>query len=513
MTRFVRHAPVLFCVASVLPLLIARFSHGAAPAADGLFPCGGKAGSEVEAELSGSIAPWPPQFWCSRPGIQFKPAEKAPRGTLVIPANCEPGPCLIRIWNADGASEPLLFHVAPPKETVVLEDEKKENSGISSAQEIAAPLPFTIYGRLNPAKDADCYRFSLKKGDRLHAMMDGYVFRTGLDAMLQLYDPSGKRIALAHDGPENLDPRLIHVAEKDGPHVLAVMAIATPPTASVSFHGAAKCSYRIEVARRGEDVAARFLPGSVAAAPAGPVSLPADLVGKIPGPGQALRYTFPAKAKEDWLIEAGAIRDRFATDPVFKLGYPDGRVIRETDDTDAKNRDAAFLWKVPADGDYHLEVRDRFGRGGDPYLFRLKIDHPQPKFSATVEKSQYLVEAGKETTVKLQLKRENGHEAPLLLEVKSLPTGVIAQWPEKLPEKSGEAVVTLKAAAGAAAHSGAITFEWREKEHATAAAQASTFSFQNDEARGSYLMNETSAIWLTVKAAAPPAPTNEGEKK
>ena len=257
LSALIRH-----CVLLGLFCLGAESMPGAVPAADGLFPCGGKAGSSVEVTISGKVDPWPPKFWCSNPKVTCKPAEKAPKVTLSIAKDAEPGPVLVRFWNGEGSSEVIHFLVGASGENEVVEDEKQDNNGVSDAQQIASALPSAVYGRLNPSRDVDCYRLSLKKGQRLFVGMEGYSFRTGLDSILQLYDSRGDRVALAHDGTVNPDPILSHEIERDGTYTIAVMAIATPPNANVSYHGGTKCSYRLNIALREKDLPARILPAS-----------------------------------------------------------------------------------------------------------------------------------------------------------------------------------------------------------------------------------------------------------
>lgn len=480
-------------------------ARGAPPANDGIFPCSGKAGSTVEVELSGKANPWPPSFWCSNPNISFSPAEKAQRVTLTIPSDVSPGPVLIRTWNAEGCSEPFLFLVAAATERNFVEDEKQKNRSLDEAAVITEPLPCVIYGRLNPSKDVDCYQIALKKGETFYAYMEGYTFRNGIDSMIHLYHPNGSRVLVAHDNAVNQDPQLMYQVPESGNYTLAVMAIATPPTANVHFHGGAKCSYRINLASHLKDLPARLVPakGKPDAAISKALTPPIDIFRTLSKPGAADSVTFTAKAKESYQIDVEAFPHRFPTDPVLSLYRPDDKLIKVIDDGKRDYPDSNYLYKSTVDGEHRLVIKDRYGRGGSDFRYRLRISGPTPGISATVDKSNYTIEAGKEISVKVKITRSNGHKAPLKLEVDELPAGVtIAETPE-VPEKSGEVTLKLKATNEAPSKQGAFRIALKGTEGDKPEAIPAVFPFQDKTTFAPFLIDEVRDLWLTIKAKKP----------
>ncbi|MDF1752111.1 MAG: hypothetical protein P1U89_04960 [Verrucomicrobiales bacterium] len=496
----------------LLALLPCRV-FGDVPAIDGIFPNSVNAGTSVDVSLSGKVKPWPPQFWCSSPEVSITPGEKLPNAKITIDPKAKPGPVLIRAWNEDGAGEPFIFMIDPAAASREVEDEKKDNGSVATAQEVKSELPCVVNGRLNPGKDVDCYRIKLKKGQTFYAFAEAYSFRTGLDAAIHLYHPNGNRVALEHDSDINPDPRLSHTVDSDGLYTIAIMAIPIPPSANVSFHGGSKCSYRINLGLKPGQLPARLLPTAAKAdAPVDkPLTPPVDFFQTLKKDPSANQIQFKAKAKETYQIEVLAYENRFPTDPVFTLNTPEGKVIKEIDDVKELYRDGRYDWKASTDGNYTVSVRDRYHRTGPEFRYQLRIQTPAPSFNGSTDKSSYLLEAGKDATVKIKLNRVSNHKAPLKLDVQNLPAGVTIASPPKIPDKSGDISLSLKATETVKSFSGPISLTIKEEESDQKATVA--FSFETKDEPFPYLINVTSAIWLTVKAKPEKKAEKEKEKK
>lgn len=472
---------------------------GAVPSIDGIFPCGAAAGGNVEVSLSGKAEPWPPKFWCSNPGVRFEAGEKAPVARVEVDADAALGPCLVRVWNDEGSSRPIIFVVGKKAEPGFIEDEKTDNGSLENAVRLEGTLPRVVYGRLNPREDVDCYSLSLERGQTLLAYLESHQLRTGNDPILHLYNPKGERVALAHDNAVNLDPELRYAVESDGNHTLALMAIATPPNANVSFHGSTRSTYRLNLALTESDLPERLLPhvGAPDTDISAVMALPIDLFGTLSTTGEVDRIRFSAKAKERVFIEAKAFAYRFPTDPVIVVEKQDGTTIREVDDV-KPDRDSSYTYSIPADGEYAVSVRDRFGEGGSGYRYHFRAGIESGDFEATVSKSEFLVEAGKDLEVKVKVNRVRGHKVSLDVQVKGLPDGVSCEN-VIAPEKSGDAVLKFLVAEGASAFSGPFRIEVVEKEGGRSAKKTAVFSFQDADARGPYLIDDVEDLWLTVK--------------
>lgn len=482
---------------------------------DTVWPPGGKRGSEVEVTLTGKLEPWPVQLWSSEKGLSFTPdKEKKGTGKIKIAPDANTGPATLRARNPEGVSGPVFFLIGDTREN--LENEEDKNT-IAKAQPIdTAALPLVINGKIPSNNELDSFRLSLKKGETLHAAVEGYTLRSLIDPVLQIYDAEGNRIAIEHDSPAHLDPRLAFTAPETGEFVLAVAAFAHPPAASVYFRGDKKAQYRLHLSRKKEDLPDRLFPENP-----GPDTADAKLdkgksvTGTLGTPGEVDSIPITAKKGDSLLFQVEAQTLGFPTDPVLRILKPDGSELKTVDDAN-KGNDPEYLWKASEDGSYQVEIFDRFRRGGSSFRYRLSASEPKPDFTATVEKSEYILEAGKTVDLKLTIAKIQGHKTDLTFEIPGLPPRVKLTAPDKVAEKGGDVVLKLEAEKEAAAFQKPLTiqvFEKGEDGKKTGKPKEAVFSFKDDNYRGPYVMMEIPSIWLTIPPAAEKEAAKEKEKK
>ncbi|CAN5431312.1 hypothetical protein BH23VER1_BH23VER1_02990 [soil metagenome] len=457
-------------------------AQAAAPTLEALLPAGGMAGSEFKVEAVGKAEPWPVEVWCSHPDVRFvADAENENTFEVTIAGGAAPGACLVRTINGEGASEPRTFVVGTGPEVA----EAPDHETLTNPQRIDQPLPLVVNGRLAKGGEADFYALALEDGQHLRARLDGHSLGSPIDPHLFVYDAAGARLAMANDSPGALDPCLDFVAPSAGDYTLAVMAFQHPPSASVTFHGHASAVYRLalswgEEERPAPDVPPAVFPG------APPFDGPVGLRGEV--------VPLCVREGERWLLTAEA--EEF--DPVLRIVAPGGELVKEADDT--RFSDAAeFLWKVGGDGIYGISVRDRFGRSGQA---RLGVNVPVPTFSAGVERSTYEVEAGGETKIEIDIRRELGHEGGLAVQCVALPAGVTAEVGE-VSEGDAKVELTLRAADDAPAASGRWNVGVVEAAETGPSMTLAAYAFPNAEPRGTLLVPETADLWLTVRPKDP----------
>ncbi len=493
-------------------LLFVLFSpaNAAEPTLDSIWPPGAKIGTEIEVTLTGRTDPWPCQVHCSDPNVSFKPApKKKGTGKIVVKKEAKPGPVLIRLFNNDGVSEPVIFTLS--NQTELLEDEKDDNT-VSKAQAVPAnKIPCVINGKLAKTDEVDSYRIPLKKGQTLYAALDGYALQSPIDPTLHLYNSRGVRIALAHDNAVNLDPQIAFPVTADGEYTLSVMAFTHPASARVNFVGSSKSVYRIHLATDSNNLPARLLPVPLKA-DGKTLTIPGQVDGTISKPGEIDTFAISAKKGQSLYIKAESFRFRYPTDPLLFLRKEDGKLIAKIDDT-KPTRDAGYLWKVPADGKYQIQVADRFRRGEKEFRYRLSVAPPEGGFSATVDKSRYILKPGKSIDIKIKLTRKNSHKTKLELRATGLPKGVHLELPKSIPEKSGDVAAKLTASADCKKASVPFRLFLKEKEGKKPKEQAVVFSFQNSASRGPFLIDETPEIWMTVVLPPPKKAEVKKEKK
>lgn len=489
-------------------LLASGPALGAPPQFDAIYPAGGKRGASVEVELVGKFDPWPCQLHASGKGISFTPdPEKAGQGTLAIAADAPAGAVVLRAHNEEGASAPVLFVVDT---AAGIREEEKDDSSVGKAQAVdASQLPLAIDGRLAANHELDSYRLALKKGQTLHAAVEGYALRSPVDPAIQVYDAGGNRIALVHDGAHNLDPVLAFAVPADGDYIVSVAGFAHPPATSVYFRGDKKASYRLHLALDRKHLPKRLFPEDIGPdAPAEALTAGKPVTGTIAEPGEVDRYRFAAKKGETWLVEVEGRSLGFPTDPVLRILKPDGAVLRTEDDT-AKQTDPFYTWKIAADGDYEITVEDRFRAGGPDRRYRLAVKKPEPGFTATLDKSAYVLERGKPLEVKVKIERLHGHAGDLAFAIPGLPGSITLTPPEKAPEKNGDAILKLEAQGDAPAFSGPIEVRVADvpgEEKRPKIEKVATFSLKDDNWRGPYAVETLDRAWLTL-------PPKKEEKK
>ena len=467
--------------------------YSAAPKVDAIYPAGGRRGETVAPVLLiGKLSGWPVSGWASHPGIRVEPEEKKNRMKVHVGKDVPVGPHLVRVFDQQGASEAKVFVVSDQPEVL----EYGLNEQREEAEEVKS-LPLIINGRLERNGDTDFYKVKLQRGQLFTARLDGYSLGSQIDPFINLLDPRGYEIQVASD-THNLDPYLQYRVAEDGEYQVQIFAVGHKASTSVSFSGAPAAVYRLHLTlhedeRLGLPLRAEIDEGDLLK------SVPVSLAGVIAEPGQSDEFSFPANKGEQYTVRVEAQRWRYVWDPVLAVSRPDGRVLREVDDS-KPSADPDYTFKAGEDGAYKVAVTDRFRSGGAEHRYRLVIEPSRPRCEAAIDKDRFELKPGKSVDLKLKIDRQHGHAAELTARVENLPPGINLEA-KPIDAKAKTATLTLKAAADAAGFNGAIRVLLASQEGETIAVN---HSFITGESRGDYLVNETADLWLTVLAAEKP---------
>jgi hypothetical protein len=466
------------------------------PKLSGLYPAGIAPGSEATVEAIDATV-WPVQVWCSAASLQFDPLPEKGKLKVTAPASASPGPVLVRLFNEAGCSDARIFVVGTGPELI----EAPKNDRPAEAQPVPS-LPVTLNGILERRGDVDFFRLSLKKGQILGAQLDAYSLRSEIDPFLQLIGPDGQELLLASD-THNLDPAFETTIPVSGDYLLQINAIAHKASAEVSFAGDKDKIYRLRL-QTGPLPSALPKPDSIESTPQQPIKAPHRLQGTLAMPGERDRFRIEATAGSKLRVRVEARAIHLLTDPVLRVFKADGSLLREVDDFNNKPDPASDL-TVEAAGFFEVEVRDRFGRAGLRY--QLVVEPISPSFRADAAQDSVVITGGKTAELTLNLVREDGHKAPLELVFADLPDGVTAKA-DAIPAKTGTVKIKFTAEGTAAACQKA--FHIGLKETASAATPRPVVrTWQTEESRGDYLINDTPDFWMTVIAIPPPAPKAE----
>ena len=480
-------------------LLLVSATHGAAPRLDALNPPGWQIGQTNTVTVIGSYTTWPAEMWCSNPEIKFSSEKSKGKFTVTIATNVVPGTYLVRMHSKDGASDAKLFIAGSHPEM-----SEKENNGSLTDAQVITNLPIVINGILHTGGDTDFFRIRLKRGQTISARLDGYRLRSLIDPFIRLHDPNGYEVALASD-THTIDPFLYYQAKLDGDYALQILAIGHKAATSVSFSGNSSAVYRLTVTTNGATNPGEPFDSQLKEQRKGDqpqiIKAPTTLAGVVGKPGEIDHYQFAAKKGEQFIVRVESHRLGYPMDPVMVINRPGGNLLREVDDT-KPYRDPEYLVKT-SDGDYTVEVRDRFLRGGKDFRYRLVIEKSEPSVDITFDKEIIALEAGKTNDVKLKIARKNSHNAKMTVVFEDLPKGVSVKN-EMIDAKAKEAIIKLTTATNAPAFSGPTRILVRDETTKDPIVRKVTRSFIAADSRGDYLLNETEFFWITVKPAPPP---------
>jgi hypothetical protein len=174
-----------------------------------VFPCGGRAGCDIEVTLSGQDLDGQAELLFSHPGIKGHAlGVPAPASPKLAARGRRPGPPPtvlrfriqiapdtplgihdLRVVNRWGISNPRGFVVGDLPEIL----EREPNNDVSQAQRVG--LNATVNGVIATPTDVDYYLFAGKKGQRVILSCLASTIDSRLRAGLDLYDPDGRQLA------------------------------------------------------------------------------------------------------------------------------------------------------------------------------------------------------------------------------------------------------------------------------------------------------------------------------
>jgi hypothetical protein len=362
-------------------------------------------------------------------GVTVKKVEKVDaqnvRVTVEVAADCRAGEHLTQLRTRTGISDYRSFFVG----VLPAVDEKEPNSSFDEPQ--AVEFNVCVAGILQN-EDADYYRITAKKGQRLSVEVEGIrLGQAFFDPFLAILDKNRFEIASVDDTVlAKQDCFLSVVIPEDGEYTILVR--------ETSYRGADNCRYRLHVGtfprptvaypaggKRGEKLKVQFLgdgagpiereievpvdpnappklfvddeqgvtPSAVPFRPfaegnvlesepndafenATAAELPLAFNGRIEKEGDVDFFKFTAKAGQVWEVEGYSQRLGSPVDLVFNLYKADQGHLAGNDD--ARLQDSYARWQVPADGEYFLRVHDHLGKAGETYVYRIEMTPVTP---------------------------------------------------------------------------------------------------------------------------------------
>jgi ribosomal protein L40E len=420
---------------------------------------------------------------------------------ITVAADAKPGRRELRVITKRGVSNPLPFYVGQvpevarkPMKTMQLPVLGKEylaqRKRPVEEEEVRVNVPCTMNGQI-AAGEVNRYRFSAGKGQRLLISAKArdlipYVpdgVPGWFQAVLKLYDASGREVAYNDDFRSDPDPVIFIEIPEDGEYVLTInealyrgresfvyrITIGELPFVTSIFPLGTRAGepVKIEVdgwnlekatlvgppqdAKPGSHLLAatdgafvsNYVPFALDTLPecldqevndepaaAQKVSLPVIVNGRADRPGDWDVFEVEGKAGQTIVAEVHARRLGSPFDSFVKVTGADGKIIALNDDhhdaasgLNTDHADSYLMVKLPADGKYFIHLGDTPRRGGKEFAYRLRISQPQPDFALRLIPSRIVIRSNSTAAVTVFAIRKDGYDGPIKLSFKDLPQG------------------------------------------------------------------------------------------
>lgn len=403
---------------------------------------------------------------------------------LTIDKDAEPGMHELRLITEKGLSNHLMFQLSELDEVV----EGEPNNAVVDTRGFAVDLPLVLNGQIMPG-DIDCFRFNAKRGDDLVFRVQARSLIPYLadavpgwfQAVLTLYDASGKEIAYVDDFRFDPDPVLVCQVPKDGEYILKIH--------DSIYRGRRDFVYRIEMGKLpfidhifplggeenrevpvhlygvnlpqkqiamntfGNAPEIRELSVSGGAHHSNTRVFSVDTVssllevepnnrmdqaqmlsgnvaidGRINQPGDADCFRFKGSQGQRISIEVLARRLDSPVDARVVLLDPEGHMVAVSDDEVDRgaglvthHADSLLRYKLKSSGVYTVRLDGVQGKGGPEYAYRLRIGREQQDYSLRIVPSSLTIPQDGNAVITVHALRKAGFDGRIELSIKDGP--------------------------------------------------------------------------------------------
>ena len=183
------------------------------------------------------------------------------------------------------------------------------------------------------------------------------------------------------------------------------------------------------------------------------ITVPTGISGRIETEADIDCYTFEAKQGEKFSVEVLARRQQSSLDSTVRILDVKGKRLAENDDLRLYKRAFADSWienwAAPDDGKYAIEIRDLHLRGGQSFVYFLKVTRSQPYFELYLDTDKTQLTPGSAGVLFVNVVRKNGFDGQVLLHIDGLPETVTASCGRILAGKNRDGCIVLEAASSA----------------------------------------------------------------
>lgn len=371
---------------------ISSFSMAAEPNLKSINPMGCRLGESVEITLIGTGMEQGGTLYFSRDGISAEHIEKN-RFRIKTSTDAVVGDCDLWIATLEGLAGPRRFRIS--HDPIIAE--QQDNNSREDSQTV--PFPSLIDGRLDKKADLDWFAFHGQKGQQITITCRSPSLDGNVQGVFTLFGPLGRE--LVHSASHEREPRVRYRLPATGTYRVLVhdrayrhddfsfyrLELTTRPLDGArdqhSFIHPDKLFAAIEVEDEKEQ--SRQSPQAI--------ELPCRVSGRFLERNDVDWFRFQAKKAQMVHVEAfgerlGQLMDLEMTiHDADKLVTTVGDLVAPKDAPPTlplASLDPSMDWKVPADGEYRIAVRDLYGGSvfGANRVYQLIVAVAQPGFFA-----------------------------------------------------------------------------------------------------------------------------------
>jgi hypothetical protein len=400
---------------------------------------------------------------------------------ITIDPGAELGDREIRLRTPAGLTNPLVFQVGQ-----IPENRPWDKDDDALPQPVQPPT--VLNGQIMPG-EVDRYPLQLQRGQQLVIAAQARKLMPYLadavpgwfQAVVAIYDPSGKELAYGNECGFDPDPAFSFRVPADGQYTLEIR--------DALYRGRADFIYRVDIAEEplmrplfpsGSRGGVRILTAESLSKPVQPrfrfpggplpqceeiepndtgrtamrITLPKIIHGSIGAPGDRDVFRFSGHAGDVVVAEVYARRMGSPLDSLLRLIDLSGRVVAWNDDHDdmeegllTHHADSYLSVKLPATGDYYLQLTDAQRHGGPEYSYYLRIGSPQPDFALRITPSTLNIPAGRSVAATVYALRKDGWTGDIDLVMKDPPPGFTLSG-ARIPSGRDQVRITVAAPTG-----------------------------------------------------------------
>jgi mono/diheme cytochrome c family protein len=366
-----------------------RLHGGDVPVVTAVYPLGLQRGTEADIHLEGV------HLGTTQPVRMKVPLDAALGKRLPVSVRTPLGPALGSPSVVVGEFPEVVLPSPKPEIGAILAN----GLCVRFRQTLDLPVPGTANGRIERAGDADLWRFTARKDQRLIVEVNARRLGSPLDSAIEVLDAAGRPV-----------PR-------------ATLRCLAKTYTTFRDHDSSGTGIRMEA--WGELAVNDYI-----------------WVGN-----ELLRiWELPKNPDDDCQFESVANQRRGHLDttpthlslgtPMYKVAvHPPGTTFppnglpvvtlyyRNDDGGPGYGKDSRLFFDPPADGEYQVRITDARGQGGSGYAYRLTVRPPRPSFDVSFSPTAPNVWKGGAVPVTVSATRIDGYDGAIAVQLKNLPPG------------------------------------------------------------------------------------------